>query len=79
MNIPKVGQKIKFVRPASVHWFKCVVEDQEKLELGQEYTVRMVEICSSATYVWLEEIECYDEDRDLPYFSLHAFEWETEK
>ena len=78
MRIPNKGQKIRFTNPAKIHWFKCVVEDQDKLKVGAEYTVKKVDITSSATYVWLEEIECYDEKRELPFFSLHAFEWEDE-
>lgn len=74
---PKDGSKVVFKKPATIHWFTCVVKDQELLELGKEYTVRKTELNSSSSYIWLEEIECYDQERDLPFFSVHCFEWQT--
>ena len=79
MRIPNKGQKIRFANPAKIHWFTNVVDDQKLLEVGAEYTVDKIHIASSATYVWLEEIECYDEERELPFFNLHSFEWEDEE
>ena len=79
MGLPKDGQKITFKWPSTHHWFKCVVEDQELLEKGKEYTVRKTQLNSSSAYVWLEEIPSYDEERDHPFFSLWAFDWEGKK
>jgi hypothetical protein len=73
MKILPAGAKVKFSTPMSDHWFTNVVEDQKLLEVGKEYTVRKVEVASSATYVWLEEIPVYDSERDLPFFNYHSF------
>jgi hypothetical protein len=74
MKTPPVGTKVKFSTPMIAHWFTNVVEDQKLLEVGKEYTVRKVEVSSSATYVWLDEIPMYDTERDLPFFNYHSFE-----
>ena len=68
------GTKIKFVKPIDQHWFYNVVNDQKFLEVGKVYTVDKVEMASSATYVWLEEIPIYDSERQLPFFNYHSFE-----
>ena len=68
------GTKIKFVTPMIAHWFTNVVDDQKLLEVGKVYTVDKVEMASSATYVWLEEIPIYDSERQLPFFNYHSFE-----
>ena len=68
------GTKIKFVKPINQHWFYNVVNDQKFLEVGKVYTVDKVEMASSATYVWLEEIPIYDSERQLPFFNYHSFE-----
>jgi hypothetical protein len=68
------GTKVKFVKPITDHWFTNVVEDQKLLEIGKEYTVEKVEMASSSTFVWLQEISPYDEDRRLPFFNYHSFE-----
>jgi hypothetical protein len=68
------GTKAKFVKPITHHWFNNLVEDQKLLEIGKEYTVEKVEIASSGTYLWLQEIPIYDEERDLPFFNYHSFE-----
>lgn len=68
------GTKIKFVKPINQHWFYNVVNDQKFLEIGKVYTVDKVEMASSATYVWLEEIPIYDSERQLPFFNYHSFE-----
>lgn len=68
------GTKVKFVKPITDHWFTNVVEDQKLLEIGKEYTVEKVEMNSSSTFVWLQEIPPYDEDRRLPFFNYHSFE-----
>ena len=80
-GLPKVGQKIKFVKPA-FSWFINVVEDSKKLVTGQEYTVRKTQLNSSSTYVWLEEFpNVFDpndpnDGRDQPFFSMNSFEWD---
>jgi hypothetical protein len=51
------------------------VDDQKLLVQGQEYTVRKTQLNSSSTYVWLEEIEVYNAERDLPFFNLLCFDW----
>ena len=76
MGFPKDGQKIIFANPIEIHWFTNVVKDQELLEVGQEYTVRKTQLNSSSSFVWLEELEPYDTERDMPFFSLWCFDWE---
>lgn len=73
MKTLPIGTKVKFTKPIKIHWFNNLVEDQKLLEVGKEYTIKKVEVASSATYVWLEEIPVYDEERDLPFFSYHSF------
>ena len=79
MGFPKDGQKITFKWPSTHAWFKNVVEDQKLLEKGREYTVRKTQLNSSSAYVWLEEIETYDAERDMPFFNIWAFDWEGKK
>jgi len=79
MGLPKDGQKITFTQPCEQAWFTNVVKDQELLETGKEYTVRKTNLNSSSTYVWLEEIEPYDTERDLPFFNIWSFDWEGKK
>ncbi len=74
MKTLPVGTKVKFTKPIKIHWFTNLVEDQKLLEVGKEYTIKKVRVASSATYVWLEEIPVYDEERNLPFFSYHSFE-----
>jgi hypothetical protein len=31
---------------------------------------------SSSSFIWLEEIEPYDKERDMPFFNLWSFDWE---
>ena len=77
MGFPKDGQKIIFKEPLTIHWFKNVVEDQDRyLCIGQEYTVRKTQLNSSSSFIWLEELEPYDEERDMPFFNLWSFDWE---
>jgi hypothetical protein len=76
MGFPEDGQKVIFSEPLTIHWFKNVVEDQELLEVGKEYTVRKTQLNSSSSFVWLEEIEVYDAERDLPFFNVWSFNWE---
>lgn len=73
MKTLPIGTKVKFTKPIKIHWFNNLVEDQKLLEVGKEYTIKKVEVASSATYVWLEEIPVYDEERDLPFFNYHSF------
>jgi hypothetical protein len=75
MGIPKDGDKIIFSKPATFAFFTNVIDDQKLLEIGKEYTVRKTNLNSSSTYVWLEEIPTYDEERDLPFFNLWSFTW----
>lgn len=79
MGLPKNGQKVVFTEPLTMHWFTNVVADQKLLEIGKEYTVRKTNLNSSSTYVWLEEIEAYDVERDLPFFNMWCFDWEGKK
>lgn len=74
-GLPEDGQKIKFTKPLEWGFFKCTIEDQKFLEIGREYTVKKTQLNSSSTYVWLEEIECYNTKSDLPFYNLGAFEW----
>jgi hypothetical protein len=77
MGFPKDGQKITFKNPIEIHWFKNVVEDQQRyLAVGQEYTVRKTQLNSSSAFVWLEELEPYDTERDMPFFNVWSFDWE---
>lgn len=76
---PKVGEKIIFTKPTKWHWFTNVIEDEKLLEVGKEYTVKKVEIASSASYVYLEEF--WDDTIDEYYqnqkmFNMHAFAWD---
>jgi hypothetical protein len=74
MKTASKGTKVKFVKPIEIHWFNNLVEDQKLLEVGNIYTVEKVEVASSSTYLWLQEIPIYDEERDLPFFNYHSFE-----
>ena len=77
MGFPKDGQKVIFKEPITIHWFQNVVADQSKyLCVGQEYTVRKTQLNSSSSFIWLEELEPYDEERDLPFFNLWSFSWD---
>ena len=76
MGFPKDNQKIIFKEPLTIHWFKNVVEDQKLLEVGKEYTVKKTQLNSSSSFIWLDEIEIYDKDRDMPFFNLWSFDWE---
>jgi len=77
LGFPKDGQKVVFKNPCTVHWFNNLVKDQELLEVGREYTVRKTKLNSSSSFIWLEELEVYDKERDLPFFTLWAFDWNT--
>lgn len=79
IKTPKVGQKITFAKPSKWHWFTNVIEDEKLLTLGEQYTVKEVEIASSASYVYLEEF--WDDELDMycrnqKMFNMHAFTWE---
>ena len=75
LEFPADGQRITFNHPCEFAWFDNVVDDQKLLVQGQEYTVRKTQLNSSSTYVWLEEIEVYNAERDLPFFNLLCFDW----
>jgi hypothetical protein len=76
LEFPADGQRITFNHPCEFAWFDNVVDDQKLLVQGQEYTVRKTQLNSSSTYVWLEEIEVYDAEGDLPFFNLLCFDWD---
>ena len=75
MGFPDDGQKVIFAKPLDNHWFINIVKDQDLLEVGKEYTVRKTELNSSSSYIWLEELEPYDINRDMPFFNLWSFNW----
>lgn len=79
-GLPLPGQKIKYVKPTKFAFHSNVIEDEKNLlKLGEEYTVRKVELNSSSTYVFLQEFweEGLDEYRyNQKFFSMHAFEWD---
>jgi len=75
-GFPKDGQKVTFTTPTKFAFRNNVVADQDLLEVGKEYTVRRTQLNSSSSYVWLEEIPVYNEEHDLPFFNLWAFDWE---
>lgn len=76
-GLPVVGQKVKYTKPTKHSWFTNVIDAEKLLVLGNEYTVAKVELNSSSTYVWLQEFP--KGDRDLPFFSMGAFQWEMPK
>lgn len=76
MGFPKDGQKVIFKEPLTIHWFSNVVQDQKLLEIGKEYTVRKTQLNSSSSFIWLEEVEVYSTEQDLPFFNLWSFDWE---
>jgi hypothetical protein len=76
-GLPVVGQKIQYTRKTR-SWFTNVEADQDKLVLGEWYTVRKTELNSSSTYVWLQEFPNIFEDdpkdgRDQPFFNMGSF------
>lgn len=73
-GFPKVGQKVKYVKPTKVHWFTNVVEDEKRLTLYDDYTVSKTELNSSSSYIWLEEFP-QEKDNGTPFFNLGAFDW----
>ena len=48
------GDKIKFVK-AGPHWFRNRAENGEKLNAGDVFTVKKINVASSSTEVILEE------------------------
>ena len=76
-GLPKEGQIIKYTTPTKHHWFTNVIEDEKNLlTLGQEYTVKHVELNSSSTHVWLDSLFTTGSDKyDNPMFNMSAFEW----
>ncbi len=75
-GFPEIGQKVTFSRPTKHHWFRSVIENENELVLGNEYTVRDTELNSSSSYIWLEEIPDTDnEERGNKFFNLGAFTW----
>ena len=76
MGFPRDGQKVVFKEPLTIHWFSNVVQDQNLLEIGKEYTVRKTQLNSSSSFIWLEEVEVYSTEHDLPFFNLWSFDWE---
>lgn len=66
---PMKGEQIKASRVIEHHWFKDVIENSKKLEIGQYYTVKKCEPASSWCPVEIEEVE--------GTFCLSAFEWKN--
>jgi hypothetical protein len=75
-GLPTDGQKIKFIKPSKWGFITSTIEDQKFLKIGEEYTVNKTQFNSSSTRVWLEEVECYDTERGLPFYNLGSFEWD---
>jgi len=74
-GLPIEGQKVVFTTPCEHHWFRNVIEDQSLLSVGETYTVKRIEVASSATYLWLEEFPV-DESWGRPFFNMHSFSWD---
>lgn len=75
--LPRIGQKVKYTKPTTIHWFTSTVENEKDLVLGQEYTVRDTELNSSSTYIWLEEFPSTNGDeRGNKQFTVGSFSWE---
>lgn len=70
-NLPRPGTKITFAKKTKFAFFKNVIENEDLLELGAEYTVKKVNLNSSSTYVYLEEF--WDENLDTYRFNQKAF------
>lgn len=75
-SMPKIGQKLIYTKPTEFAFHTNVIQDEKLLVIGREYTLKNININSSSVYIWLEEIECYNQERNLPYFNLWAFNWE---
>lgn len=78
-GLPVRGQKVKYTKPSTWCFHTNILENENMLEVGKEYTVRRVQLNSSSTYVCLEEFweEGLDEYRhNQKAFNMHAFEWE---
>ena len=54
---PNKGDKIKAAREIKHHWFREVIENSKKLEIGQWYTVKSCEVYSSWCKIEIEEME----------------------
>lgn len=77
-GFPMDGQKVRYVKPTKHAWFKSVIERENDLTLGEEYTVKKTELNSSSSYIWLEECPDteWDAARNGRFFNLGAFEWD---
>ncbi len=64
---PAVGEKIRARKSIGIHWFRNVIENSKKLEIGKEYTVKKCNPASSWCPVEIEEIE--------GTFCLSCFDW----
>ena len=72
---PKIGDKLKFTGKTFA-FHTNVMKNADKLLLGQEYTVREVDVASSWCLIKLQEFpetEVYGED----WFSLSFFDWKS--
>ena len=80
-GLPVPGQKITYIKPTKFAFHSNVIEDEkELLVLGNQYTVKSVQLNSSSTYVVLEEfyVEGLDEYRNnQKSFNMGAFSWDT--
>ncbi len=54
-SLPKKGERIRFVRQPSWHWFTTIIEDSKLLEANKEYVVAECIPASSWTPIVLEE------------------------
>ena len=64
---PSKGDRLVAKNNQIQHWFRSVIENCAKLEIGREYTVKSCEVASSWCLIELEELS--------GGFSLSAFEW----
>lgn len=66
---PAKGDKLVVIRNNIIHWYKNIIENCAKLEIGQTYTVKECNVASSWCEILLEELE--------GQFCLSAFNWKV--
>lgn len=64
---PAKGDKLVCKKNNLKHWFRSVMENCTKLQIGETYTVKECNVASSWCEILLEEME--------GSFSLSAFDW----
>jgi hypothetical protein len=69
LNWPAKGDKLVCNKTELKHWFRSVIENCAKLEIGQTYTVKECNVASSWCEILLEELE--------GSFSLSVFDWKV--